>query len=338
MPSPTPLRPIIEHVAAVRERLEATLHGSWEELERQVRGCLLDHPLPPSLVLPLASCAAAGGDPGRAAPIGAACAFLLLALRWFDDVQDRDRADGLWATVGPGRATNLAAAALTLAWKVLLNEPTVPRAVQRAFADACLTLARGQDRDIAGGRGTIDDYLEMIRQKTGAAYAFACRAGAMMADAPPTLGESCATYGEHLGTLLQILDDAEGVFLPNGKGDLALGKVTLPIIYALAVDHSAREELARIVEDGSLSSRAGRVLEILDEIDTRSFLLWAALQRRRQALVALSGLTAEDDLRRQGCETLELLIDAVLGDCEEFLARGVGGPDARKERDSVQAS
>ncbi len=45
-----------------------------------------------------------------------------------------------------------------------------------------------------------------------------------------------------------------------------------------------------MVQNDKVSANAGRVKEILDEIQAKNFLLWAALKEREQALEALSNL------------------------------------------------
>ena len=71
---------------AVRDAIDnAVLPGS--PLRAAVRGWLTDHSLPPSLLLPVA---AAGGVGGVSVAVSAAMAFLLLTMRWLDDLVDRD--------------------------------------------------------------------------------------------------------------------------------------------------------------------------------------------------------------------------------------------------------
>jgi len=88
---------------------------AWPAFESQVDRHLTRTSLPRHVILPLASAAAVGGQPRRALSTAVACAYLILASRWFDDLQDRDRSESLWSDIGIGRAINMGATALTVA-------------------------------------------------------------------------------------------------------------------------------------------------------------------------------------------------------------------------------
>jgi hypothetical protein len=90
--------------AAVREALEATvLPGS--PLDSAMREWLTDHSLPPSLLLPIT---AAGGPSRPAVRLAAGLGYLLLTMRWLDDLIDADRDGQLWQRHGVGGAAVLA--------------------------------------------------------------------------------------------------------------------------------------------------------------------------------------------------------------------------------------
>jgi geranylgeranyl pyrophosphate synthase len=252
----------------------------------------------------------------------AACGFLVAAFRWFDDAQDRDRDDALWARIGAGRATNLAAAALTLAWRTLAEDAATPRSALAAFGEHTVELARGQDRDLAGRPASLDDAWRTIEEKSGAAMALACRLGVLAALDDPALAEPCARFGRHLGTAAQVLDDLDGAFHPYGRGDLTTGKVTLPVLFGLAADHPAREELRAIVDGGRLAAEAVRVRAVLEAIDTREVLLWNALAERRRGLAALAELPeAPGETAAAGRDALLAFADGLVADGEALLVR-----------------
>ena len=313
------VNPLTRFFPEIRERIDALARAcEWPEFERQIAVHLTRTQLPPHVILPLASAAAISGNPDKALPVAAACGFLIVTTRWFDDVQDRDRKESLWREVGAGRAVNMAATALTVAWQALAEESKEAR---HAFGRYTVALARAQDLDLMTRVArTIDDYWQLMRGKTGAALALACEAGALAAR-PDRAQEAalCGSYGEHLGVLIQILDDLDGVFHPDGIGDLAAGKVTLPVLYGLAIDHEAREELDEIVHCGLLSACAERALAILKTIDTREFLVWNALDERRQALDCLDGLPAAPDAAtEEGRDALRAFADLLVVNWEEL--------------------
>ena len=100
----------------------------------------------------------------------------------------------------------------------------------------------------------------------------------------------------------------------DGKTDLKQGKVTLPLLYGLQSNHPDREELAMLVETNEFASQANRVREILDKIDTKSFLIWSALKERDLALKAISICP-----NQEGKEVLEAFLTGMFGDIDELL-------------------
>lgn len=305
----------------VRGRVAAAARAAgFPELARAAATHLGGGPLPLPLVLPIAACAAAGGDPARAVDTSAACAFILLAARWLDDAFDLDRPGDLWSEVGPARAANLGVAALAAAVRVAAESRETPRAVVAWLAEATVRMSAGQDRDLAGADAGFAACWETAALKTGASYALLARAGALAAEASRAEAGACEAYGTHLGTLVQALDDVDGAFRPVGAGDLAAGKVTLPVAFALDADHPARDELRALARAGALAASRARVREILHAVDARGFLVWAALREREHALAALQPLPVDGGARRAGRRALEALADAPFVDLDDLLS------------------
>ena len=81
----------------------------------------------------------------------------------------------------------------------------------------------------------------MIERKTAKLFEAAAQLGAVLGDADAAREEAFARYGMHLGTAFQIMDDVldySGEAETIGKNlgdDLAEGKMTLPLIRALAL-------------------------------------------------------------------------------------------------------
>ncbi len=145
--------------------------------------------------------------------------------------------------------------------------------VVRLVAEVSSAMIAGELDEYALG-GDLDiteaQYMSVIEKKTAAMFAGCCRVGAILgrasADEEKTLGE----YGRHLGLSFQIIDDLLDLLGDQallGKpvlSDLAEGRVTLPIIHALAAD------------GGALRGRIGSFLRRRDLArDDRSWLLQA---------------------------------------------------------------
>jgi octaprenyl-diphosphate synthase len=95
-------------------------------------------------------------------------------------------------------------------------------------------------------------YLEVIARKTAILFSAATRLGAVLADTSAEVEENLAEYGQQLGVAFQLIDDAldyKATKEELGKNlgdDLAEGKPTLPLIYA--IQNGSPEEAAIIVD------------------------------------------------------------------------------------------
>lgn len=291
---PTPRgerNPLTAFYPLIRERITELTPESWPDFERAIKSHLTSFNFRPAVLLPVVACAAAGGAPQSAVSSAAAMAFLLLGTRWLDDAVDRDRADGLWSAVGPERSTLFGASALALAFQAVASDPDTPREATCRLARYSVAMARGQDLDLTGKARSLDKYWELMRGKAGAGFALACEMGAITARAEASITDACGEFGMHLGVIVQILDDLEGCFRPEGVGDLRQGKVTLPLIYALASEHERRDEMEDLVERGDLGQDATRAAEIAESSGARDYCIWAALEERKRGLEILKQIT-----------------------------------------------
>lgn len=98
-------------------------------------------------------------------------------------------------------------------------------------------------------------YFEIVRRKTASLIGACCRLGAVLAGADERVVRALHAYGLALGTAFQVRDDlldlvGETDVVGKSLGrDLAKGKVTLPVIRALAAaDPTARGRLLRMLQ------------------------------------------------------------------------------------------
>jgi octaprenyl-diphosphate synthase len=86
---------------------------------------------------------------------------------------------------------------------------------------------------------TEEKYLEVIARKTAILFSAATRLSAVLSGSDQTTEDNLALYGQHLGIAFQLIDDAldyKATKEELGKNlgdDLAEGKPTLPLIYAI---------------------------------------------------------------------------------------------------------
>ncbi len=87
---------------------------------------------------------------------------------------------------------------------------------------------------------SIDTYIEVVEAKTAALFAGASHAGAIITDADTKAEEALRDYGLNFGVAYQLIDDAldyAGFDDDLGKNvgdDFREGKMTLPVVYAIA--------------------------------------------------------------------------------------------------------
>ncbi|HBL61891.1 MAG TPA: polyprenyl synthetase superfamily [Cyanobacteria bacterium UBA8803] len=305
----------------VKEVLQNSIPNYWPQLRYILQG-LFEEPLMSVATLPLICCQAVNGNAKEAVPVAAALIAAEVCVRICDDLEDKDRPGQLWQEVGEARAWNYASAIYILPFEILSKAPFPPQIFHRVnqlFIDTFFYLAAGQDRDLAGATKTIEDYWRTIELKTAKAYFAACASGAMVGTENPELIEACGTFGHHVGLAIQIFNDMESIWQPDGITDLKQGKITLPLLYGLQYHHPEREELLSIVTANEIPTQAARIKEILDHIDTKSFLIWAALKEREQALKAINICPNTD-----GREVLESYITGMFGDIDLLLQKPEG--------------
>jgi octaprenyl-diphosphate synthase len=96
---------------------------------------------------------------------------------------------------------------------------------------------------------TEADYAEVIRAKTAILFKAACEVGAISGGADEAGRKALAQYGLELGNAFQLVDDAldyggqSGALGKNVGDDLREGKMTLPVILALAEGSEAERDI-----------------------------------------------------------------------------------------------
>jgi octaprenyl-diphosphate synthase len=131
--------------------------------------------------------------------------------------------------------------------------------VLQILSRASSVIAEGEVLQLitANDTGTSEDaYLEVIRAKTAALFAAACRIGAVVADRPKVEEAALESYGLNLGIAFQLIDDMLDYSARQEKlgkeigDDFREGKITLPVILAFRRgDDEERAFWRRTLED-----------------------------------------------------------------------------------------
>ncbi len=259
-------------------------------------------------LLPMLSCQFVDGDIETAVHLTAAWNLFHLAANIFDDIEDEGFVAGPHGTMPLAKAVNAATTLLFLAQSALdpLSEidrsPLLPE-LRRELNQTGVQICVGQHQDLvemAKPDVSLDTYWKIVGAKSGRFFEWAGRAGAVVGGGSPSQVVGCASYGYNLGILLQILDDWAGLSPDAGVSDLALGKRTLPTIYALAVAPvEQRRRLMTLLDQARQNHEA--------EIEART------------EIIRLGGLhytLVEAEMRRKQAETALL---AVVPDTRAYL-------------------
>jgi octaprenyl-diphosphate synthase len=106
-----------------------------------------------------------------------------------------------------------------------------------------------------------DRYLEIIEKKTAALFSATCRCGGILGEVDSASEEALAFFGTDIGLAFQLVDDAldyiaeEKVFGKATGHDLAEGKITMPLIHALANCSSGEMQKITKIVDGETLKR-----------------------------------------------------------------------------------
>ena len=144
------------------------------------------------------------------------------------------------------------------------------------------------------------EYRDVIRCKTAVLFQGACRTGALISRVDASRVQALGDYGHHLGMAFQMADDLLDYTLDSlalGKkvgADLREGKMTLPVIHALAHSEAAdRRWLVRLIESRKFTSAEfKRLIALLDKSRSLVYTRECARDHIDQAKRALSGFPA----------------------------------------------
>ncbi len=116
-----------------------------------------------------------------------------------------------------------------------------------------------------------EDYLRVIHYKTAKLFEAATQLGAIISKASPEDEKALTQYGMHLGTAFQLIDDIldlNGNSEEIGKNlgdDLAEGKPTLPLLYAMRNSDAEQSQLIRnAIEHGGLDHLSQVIAAVVD--------------------------------------------------------------------------
>lgn len=150
-----------------------------------------------------------------------------------------------------------------------------------------LQLLNVHDPDVS-----LERYLQVVRFKTAKLFEASAQVGAIISAANKELETAAATYGRHIGTAFQLIDDVldySGDVESLGKNvgdDLREGKPTLPLIRVLETGTDEQRKLIRnAIESGEADFAAvARAIHATDALEYTRNAADHEAQLARQAL------------------------------------------------------
>ncbi|KKO44882.1 octaprenyl diphosphate synthase [Arsukibacterium ikkense] len=176
--------------------------------------------------------------------------------------------------------------------------------IMQILADATNVIAEGevlQLMNVNDPDTSEQNYMQVIYCKTAKLFEAATQLAAIIAEQPEAVVNSMKLYGMHLGTAFQLIDDvldyqADAAELGKNIGDdLAEGKPTLPLIYALKYGNATQQALIReaIVEGNGMANLA-QILTAMEQTNAFGYTRAMAEQEAEKARRALDNIPPSD--------------------------------------------
>ncbi len=140
-----------------------------------------------------------------------------------------------------------------------------------------------------------ESYMQVIYCKTARLFEAATQLAAVLTEQTPEIETAMQDYGKYLGTAFQLVDDimdyssSSDDMGKNMGDDLAEGKPTLPLLYAMWHGTEAQKKLIRdAIEHGNGMDHLAEILTAIKETKALEYAKSQALIAKQQALDALS--------------------------------------------------
>ena len=173
--------------------------------------------------------------------------------------------------------------------------------VMQILADSTNTIAAGEVMQLMNVHNpdtSEDDYRQVIYRKTASLFEAGAQIAAVLSRQDAATEASMADYGRHLGTAFQLVDDAldfDASADELGKNigdDLAEGKATLPMIYAM---QNASDGDRQLIRNAILEGGLDQLDQITTIIKSTGALQYTAAKAREAADLAIDSLTGVPD-------------------------------------------
>jgi octaprenyl-diphosphate synthase len=169
--------------------------------------------------------------------------------------------------------------------------------VMQILSDATNVIAEGEVLQLMNCNDpdtTEASYLQVIYSKTARLFEAATLLAAVLTDQAPEIEIAMQNYGKYLGTAFQLVDDildyaSDSETLGKNIGDdLAEGKPTLPLLYAMWHGTAEQQNMIReAIEKSNGMDNLQAILTAMEETGSLSYTKKLAVQASQQAIEAL---------------------------------------------------
>ena len=168
--------------------------------------------------------------------------------------------------------------------------------VMEILSNATNVIAEGEVQQLLNRHDpetTETRYLDVIRHKTAKLFEAAGQLAAVICDRPEKEEQAMSAYGRHLGTAFQLVDDAldynanSAELGKNIGDDLAEGKPTLPLLYAM---WNGSEHQSLIIRNAIQNGGLENIEEIRQAIESTGAIAYTAEIAQQEADNATAAL------------------------------------------------
>lgn len=177
--------------------------------------------------------------------------------------------------------------------------------IMEVLSEATNTIAEGEVQQLINCHDPDiieHDYLDVIHNKTAKLFEAATRLGAILSQRSADEEQQIAQYGMHLGTAFQLIDDtldyseSTTTLGKNIGDDLAEGKPTLPLLYAMWNSNEKDSQLIRqAIINGTLNN-LDNIIQIIIKTGAIEYTTALAQQEIQLAISILDNFSASQYL------------------------------------------
>jgi octaprenyl-diphosphate synthase len=172
--------------------------------------------------------------------------------------------------------------------------------VMEILSDATNVIAEGEVLQLMNcndPKTSEESYMQVIYSKTARLFEAATLLAAVLTDQSEEIEFAMQEYGKYLGTAFQLVDDildysADPEEMGKNVGDdLAEGKPTLPLLYAMwHGNETQRQRIKEAIENGDCMQHFGEIMTTMQQTGALNYTKKQALEASEKAIKALTPL------------------------------------------------